>query len=967
MKWFEIPSQDVLSQFFNWALRSRNWGTLDGIAACILFAAVSFAILFWAFEKCLSSIAKVAESWQKLGFPLSKTPEQKAALRNKHQFCKVLVSDLGTIAKAENWNDQWFTDLEAEVEFEGRYYANSIDKLLNRITTGLVRLPSLMKAIEGSAEQFLMVVGSPGSGKSIALRHLAVALSERAAKSRDFSEPIPLYINLKELPPAPPGGPTANFIREFVLDNIRRGDSDTADYVRQHWQEFRSKGIWVFLFDSFDEIPAVLHAPSGSQTIESHATAIRQFLQGMSNCRGVLASREFKGPKGLTWHKLKLASLTLKKQRELVRNAFLSPELQELIDAHLLVRSSRLASNPLFLSLLCRYVKDEKHIPLHDHALLLGHLKKLARRDAEYVARHFRLSPSDLIGGAENLAVLFAEDPSLSLAPTRDEIRDAYQRRGNVPQQLDELLSSLVYVKIGRCDVPYAAEGERRFTFSHRRFQESLYVQYLADNAATQNWAHLLLDVRWREYTVTFLQTQAEEELRPLLKEAISLLSGANPQEGRALISKEYGGHLYYYDWTNNSTSHVLLLLQEGLASRPQLVSEDLQRAASGVLDSRWRDGDMYDGTRVLEVACLHRPGDLLAKVRWAIGKGPNDMRDAAFLAAQFLDTSSPDINRWLRTRLADRVLNSESDADVKRLAALAAKMPRGIGAQCVYDRCVEIRRWLKALIYAPINRVRSIARMQEATPLASGKIPGTSLFLSAFVFAIFLKMAEQGWAQGRIVCLSITVAFLALATALCYLAVLYMFRSVGAELRWSALMCHIRLPEKSTISGYCRATTFTISVIVLPALSLHVFLLYRLNENLPAGKYVTVCAITAFIINIVIAVGKELQQQKYRKQLRAVRTKTVRAFATPLLASSLEELTYWLRIDRRRLISQVHNVRSLMRFLESGKAFTPDSIANAPLCRAEWNRRSQMEAIQMLLSKTRLRNQVPRRRRNSG
>jgi hypothetical protein len=97
-----------------------------------------------------------------------------------------------------------------------------------------------------------------------------------------------LYVNLKELGATVDGGVNADAIKQFVLDNIRRGDADTVAYVKQHWDEYRAEGTWFFLFDSFDEIPAVLHAPTGSTVIREYAEAIRQFLEGMSNCRGVL-------------------------------------------------------------------------------------------------------------------------------------------------------------------------------------------------------------------------------------------------------------------------------------------------------------------------------------------------------------------------------------------------------------------------------------------------------------------------------------------------------------------------------------------------------------------------------------------------------------------------------------------------------------------------------------------------------
>jgi predicted NACHT family NTPase len=208
------------------------------------------------------------------------SPEQKEVVQQRKRFCVTVASDLDQLNKSENWNDQQFTDLEAEVEADGWYYASRFDRIIRRRSHGQRRVPSLMKAIETSVERRLLLVGEPGSGKSVALRHLAHEFAERGKKSTDLDAKIPLYVNLKELPPPPDAGPSVGWIKSFVIENVRRGDADTAQYVRDHWDQHMNRGLWLFLFDSFDEIPAVMHAPDESGAIQSHAEAIRQFLDG---------------------------------------------------------------------------------------------------------------------------------------------------------------------------------------------------------------------------------------------------------------------------------------------------------------------------------------------------------------------------------------------------------------------------------------------------------------------------------------------------------------------------------------------------------------------------------------------------------------------------------------------------------------------------------------------------------------
>lgn len=506
-------------------LGGAGWETWGGRLRWILLCILAIGFAAYALGSLLTAAAKALEAYKKSGLPVTLNQKQLAKVRRRRQFCNALKADLATLAKTENWNDQYFTDLEAEVEAEGGYYPTVLHRLFRHQSRGLRRVPSLMQAIESSTEHALLLVGEPGSGKSVALRHLAYEFAERGARSADPDGRIPLYVNLKELGAVPREGPNADFIKQFVLDNIRRGDADTVAYVRENWDDYRYRGIWFFLFDSFDEIPAVLHAPTGSPVIRQYAEAIRQFLEGVSDCRGVLASREFKGPDALPWQKLRILPLSEEKQDQLVENSFLEPLQKDIVRQHLAANRSTLGSNPLFLTLLCRYVKDENQPPANDLGLLRRHIERLASRDAEYTDRRYGLTSTDLIRGAMRLGVLFAEERSLSLAPTLDEIEVALNASDASTANLENLLYALVDVKILRSDVQESRPGDRRFTFSHRRYQETLFVRHLVENPTHLPADGLLTDLRWREYAVTLLQTQQSVAIKPLLDTAVQLLA----------------------------------------------------------------------------------------------------------------------------------------------------------------------------------------------------------------------------------------------------------------------------------------------------------------------------------------------------------------------------------------------------------------------------------------------------------
>ncbi|MBS4099234.1 MAG: NACHT domain-containing protein, partial [Sulfuricella sp.] len=538
-------------------------------------------------KKILESLASSVGNLNKLGLFLVSGQDLKLAVRRRQQFCGVLRSDLDAIAKAENWNDQWFTDLEAEVEAEGGYYSNVLSRLFKRRSHGIRRVPSLIQAIHSSTERCMLLVGDPGCGKSVALRHLGRTLADDGSKSKSANAKVPLYINLKELPVCDPDELTPDYIEKFTIEHIRRGDSDTAAYVREHWQDHKEKGIWFFLFDSFDEIPAILHAPNGSETIEQYSHALRKFMDGMGTCRGVLASREYKGPEALPWQKLRILQLNQQRQDELIDNTYLNNQNKRLVRQHLATVGGGIFGNPLFMSLLCRYIGDTQECPSNDYDLLLRHIERLAHRDPGYIQKQYGLTEMQLLEGATQLAVLFAEESELSLAPKHNDIAHAIGvRQMPLSVDLERLLSALIDVKIGRADVKEARPGDRRFTFSHRRYQETLFVQYLAQHPQHIPTENLLLDSRWREFTVTLIQSQPAEVVERFADAAVRQL--ATLPQNSLKIPSELDEEVHYFDWSKGHLLHLLQLLNEGFSKRLELVPDKLRGAISLQLLPKW-------------------------------------------------------------------------------------------------------------------------------------------------------------------------------------------------------------------------------------------------------------------------------------------------------------------------------------------------------------------------------------------
>lgn len=714
----------LAERIFNLLWSSDNtqdtWHWLILIFVVVVVVGGVLIVAFKALGGALEHLVKFVEVYKSSGLPMWLNTANKSRVRRRKQFCAVLDADLAYLAKAENWNDLYFTDLEAEVETEGGYYASAWDRLRRKKSFGLRKERSLIRAITSSTERAMQLVGEPGSGKSVALRHLAKQFAEQGRKSNDKNATVPLYINLREMESSNIDTVNANSVREFVLDNIRRGDADTSAFVKENWDDYCNRGIWLFLFDSFDEIPAVLHSEVGSNVVRHYSQAIRQFLEGMGECKGILASREFKGPEALPWKKLRILPLSGEKQDELIQNSFLDTQYMNLVRQHLARSHSSIGSTPLFLTLLCRYVRDEHQAPKNDHDILLQHIERLARREPEYLLRKYKLTPDQLIIGAERLARLFAEDETLSLAPSLDQI-NAQLPPDQIPEgSIERLISALVDCKIGRADVPNAAQGDRRFAFAHRRYQEALFVRYLARHPEALSAKELLTEPRWREYTVTLLQTRNSEEISSLLNSARLILEDcASQQSPKTFAHPPLPTNLSYFDWDSEILVPLLSLLQEGLARRLQDVPEALSSAILAFLSPRWQRGDTWDRCEVLRLGGLLPHDTLVEYLVEVFSLGTKAERLHAFKQSAFT-SGLPDVARSAVLKiLSDQVILAENRADQLTVEALAARLPTSMGANFVVSRGNRLRRnlaWMRKVLSAiyviiPVRLAQEVAK----------------------------------------------------------------------------------------------------------------------------------------------------------------------------------------------------------------------------------------------------------------
>ncbi|HKZ82903.1 MAG TPA: NACHT domain-containing protein [Anaerolineae bacterium] len=501
-----------------------SWA-LPLVGGILLLALASSAVLGG-----LTALSKITKVWTEDLRPRFYNPEAKRRSERRRRFADHLESEIRRLNNLEEWRDYRFTELEAEVEAEGRRRAFGTLPFLQRTRSGLRRERSLSKALESSQERLILLEGEPGSGKSVALRYVAQSMARRAMRARSISSVIPIYINLKELQRRPEEAIDRKLIYSFILKTLNRvNDRDIEEFLEQEFDRGLQEGTWLFLFDSFDELPEVLSSIEADTMIRHYADAILDFLHGMNLCRGVVASRQFRGPGQLGWPRFRILPLAEARRHELIHKADLKSELETELLGQLGIASFEvrgMASNPMFLGLICEHMRSGYAFPENVHSVFETYIGTRLTRDAERLQRRFKLEPGAVRAAAESIAFMMAANPGLGLNPSRQSLGKAMAHLGyHVNGNFNTLLDALEYIKLARSETSTPVGDSKPFTFAHRRFQEYFATCVVLREPERVTPLRLLTDARWRETAVVMCQTQPADVLSHITEEARRLLA----------------------------------------------------------------------------------------------------------------------------------------------------------------------------------------------------------------------------------------------------------------------------------------------------------------------------------------------------------------------------------------------------------------------------------------------------------
>ncbi|MGK7932246.1 MAG: NACHT domain-containing protein [Microcystaceae cyanobacterium] len=430
--------------------------------------------------------------------------------RNLKGIITDLENKLIQINNETNWSSGFFEPLDAEVEIKRS------GKTRRKIT-------KLLKAIREDQEtRAFLVLGDPGSGKSVALRELAKALLEEVQKTGK----IPVYLNLREWRVL--GGwskdspPTIEQLQAFLLKKlkenvfIREFLEERVDSHREEtmFSKLFKEGRFFLILDSFDEIPQVLDEPDKSWLIDELSKVIYRFITSYES-RGILASRLFRCPTAnfdaetvlevRPFSEEQIFSYLTKK-----RTLYDQDQIKRLlVERSYLVPAFR---NPFVLGLVPLYSRCyPNQFPSNLNELyqtfLQDRLTSVENEiDEKNNDRNYPITSEMIIDFAKDIAmVLFDKEKFGFEAPLRELIEVLCDESNYNKEDLEDVIEILESAKIVRKGMG----TNSLFSFVHRRFAEYLVAKTFDKFKLPLD--AIPKDTRWREALVLYCEVTDKE------------------------------------------------------------------------------------------------------------------------------------------------------------------------------------------------------------------------------------------------------------------------------------------------------------------------------------------------------------------------------------------------------------------------------------------------------------------------
>ncbi|WP_421901289.1 NACHT domain-containing protein [Maridesulfovibrio sp.] len=470
-----------------------------------VFSLTAFALLLFAVI-----VINVIAQRRNVSLPSENLPDDSSLnsiadrAESLKRYTGALIAALDRYDRDVNWSDREFTPLEAEIESE------RTSRHRPRIVKDIVA--SIKKNKES---QVFILLGDPGSGKSVSLRRLVRELCKRAASSGV----VPVYVNLREFPVGI--DPTEETLMQFIRDNVQeQTGKDGRAFLESCYDEYRKNGRLFFVIDSFDEMPSVLDCDDKSESHRDISAAFdRFFTQDIQSCRAIVASRVFRAPVGVKGTMLMLRPFREQQIRAAMKKWLIGKGLDTDEYVKRLFRERPqlvpLLRNPFTAELISEYARYQtgENLPENMFSIFDCYVTKRFETDLPSY-RKFGFTVDLLREAASIIARGMYESGSLGLEADVEMIETILTENGFSEDDAKNIIYALEFSRIARG----GGYGGRKFSFVHRRFAEFFVVNHFHNKKEEVPYTDIPKDSRWRDCIVMYCGIVGLEQRKRIAK-----------------------------------------------------------------------------------------------------------------------------------------------------------------------------------------------------------------------------------------------------------------------------------------------------------------------------------------------------------------------------------------------------------------------------------------------------------------